>query len=50
MWIRYLTGCARLLQEWLQHEGSPASQIQRCEFGQEKELPSAAYKSFEVRR
>lgn len=39
-----------LMQEWLKHTGSPASKIEKCEFGEEQDLPKATYQSFEVLR
>jgi hypothetical protein len=37
-------------QEWLKHEGSPASQIEDCKFGAEQDLDSPTHKSFEIVR
>lgn len=38
------------MKEWLKHTGSPASKIEKCEFGEEQDLPKATYQSFEVLR
>ncbi|XP_057303624.1 acylphosphatase-1-like [Hydractinia symbiolongicarpus] len=38
------------MKEWLQHQGSPKSKIEKCEFRDEKNIDSLQFTNFEVRR
>ena len=40
----------KLLQDWLQKRGSPASVIERCDINNEREVECLEFKTFEVRR
>lgn len=37
-------------KEWLRHQGSPKSKIEKCEFRDEKNIDSLQFTNFEVRR
>ena len=37
------------MQDWLRSEGSPASKIEKVEFGTAEELDSPTFDSFQIR-